>query len=395
MHHAELEALLKDLESDRIERKASLADGKKVCQAICAFANDLPDHRKPGVLFVGVNDDGSCSNLEVTDTLLIKAAGLARDGNILPIPSIKVEKQTLNGCELMVIVVEPASAPPVRYRGRIWVRVGPRRDVASIDDERRLSEKRIAKDLPFDARPGGGDLSDLNLDLFQKTYLPASLPADVLEQNGRSLEQQLQSLRMIDPGSQRATNLGHLVLGNDPRAHIPGAYIQFVRFDGRELVDPIIDQKEINGPISSLIRSLEEVLKSHISTALDATLGPVDVKRPDYPINALRQITHNAILHRSYEGTHSPIRISWFVDRIEIQSPGGPFGQVHPENFGQPGLTDYRNPNLAGAMKDLGFVQRFGMGIPMARNEMKKNGNPELEMIANASHVLVTLRARK
>jgi len=49
-------ALLDDIESDRVERKESIADGDKIRQAICAFANDLPDHKQPGVLFIGVND---------------------------------------------------------------------------------------------------------------------------------------------------------------------------------------------------------------------------------------------------------------------------------------------------------------------------------------------------
>ena len=53
-------------------------------------------------------------------------------------------------------------------------------------------------------------------------------------------------------------------------------------------------------------------------------------------------------------------------DRIEILSPGGPFGQVTVENFGQPGIVDYRNPNLAEAMRVLGLVQRFGVGIAIA-----------------------------
>jgi ATP-dependent DNA helicase RecG len=70
MDDPELEALLKDMESDRVERKASVADRDRLREAICAFANDLPDHRLPGVLFVGVNDDGTCANLPITDELL-------------------------------------------------------------------------------------------------------------------------------------------------------------------------------------------------------------------------------------------------------------------------------------------------------------------------------------
>ncbi len=76
----------------------------------------------------------------------------------------------------------------------------------------------------------------------------------------------------------------------------------------------------------------------------------------------MQQLVRNAVLHRTYETTNAPVRVYWYSDRIEIHSPGGLYGQVNPENFGQPQVTDYRNPLLAEAMKALGFVQRFGVG---------------------------------
>ena len=87
-------------------------------------------------------------------------------------------------------------------------------------------------------------------------------------------------------------------------------------------------------------------------------------------MDALRQLVRNAYMHRSYEATNTPIRVYWFDDRIEIHNPGGPFGSVTPENFGQPGITDYRNPNLAEALRALGYVQRFGAGIAIARKAL-------------------------
>ena len=87
MTDQELEVLLKDIESDVVERKQSLGGdvSDKVRQAICAYANDLPDHRKPGVVFVGAWDDGSCARLSITDELLRTLADMKTDGNILPI----------------------------------------------------------------------------------------------------------------------------------------------------------------------------------------------------------------------------------------------------------------------------------------------------------------------
>jgi ATP-dependent DNA helicase RecG len=94
------------------------------------------------------------------------------------------------------------------------------------------------------------------------------------------------------------------------------------------------------------------------------------------------------------EGTNAPVRISWFNDRIEIQNPGSPFDQVNRQNFGQPGITDYRNPHLAEAMKNLGYVQRFGIGIQLARQQLQKNGNPPPEFFIDDSYVIATVRKR-
>jgi len=99
-------------------------------------------------------------------------------------------------------------------------------------------------------------------------------------------------------------------------------------------------------------------------------------------------------LHRNYETSHAPARVYWFNDRVEIHSPGGPFGQVNEQNFGRPDATDYRNPLIAEAMKSLGYVQRFGLGFPLARKELARNGNPDLRIECNPHAVLVTLTRR-
>ena len=393
MDDQELTALLGDLESDRVERKASISDGKKMRQAICAFANDLPNHKKPGVLFVGVNDDGTCANLSITDELLLSLSNIRSEGKILPFPVLQVNKRILDSCELAVVIVEPSDAPPIRFDGRTYIRVGPRRATATPEEERRLNEKRRARDLPFDLRPFiSASIDDLNLDIFQREYLASALAPEVLDENQRSLTQKLISLRFATPEpNSLPTSLGILVAGKEPRQFIPGFYIQFVRFDGTELTDPIRDQKDISGSLIDLLRYVDEVLQANISTASDITAQPVEVKQPDYPIVALQQLVRNAVMHRSYEEMNAPVRVYWFSDRIEIQSPGGLFGQVNRQNFGQ-GVTDYRNPHLAEAMKNLGYVQRFGIGIPTAQKELKKNGNPPAEFVIEDSYMSVIIR---
>jgi ATP-dependent DNA helicase RecG len=393
---AALEALLSSTESDQVERKESLrgdAPGK-AREAVCAFANDLAAHGTPGVLFIGAKDDGAPSGLAITDDLLRQAADMKSDGNIVPPPTLFVEKHVLRGAEFLVVTVEPADSPPVRYRGAIHVRYGPRRGIATAQDERILNEKRRHRDRPFDVQPlAGTRLSDLDRRMFEEEYLPAAFAASVLATNERSYEQRLAVTKMVVSADEPTpTVLGILVLGRSTRDVVPGAYVQFLRIAGRELADPIVDEQIIDGALVELLRRTDEKLASHNRTAIDIKSSSLEQRRSLYPMAALQQIVRNAIMHRTYEATHAPVRMTWYDDRIEIQSPGGPFGTVTQENFGQPGVADYRNPNLAEAMRVLGFVQRFGVGIATARRELEENGNPPIHFIVEPAHVAAIVR---
>lgn len=394
MDEQELESMLRDLESDLVERKASLSDPDRIRQAICAYANDLPNHHKPGFIFIGANDDGSCSNLEISDKLLLNLSFMKDDGKIQPFPSMSIDKKSINGCMMVLVQVEPSNSPPVRLNGVTWIRVGPRRARATPEEEKRLAERRRSRDLPFDLQPvPSATIEDLDLELFEHEYLPHAIDPSVLAENTRSMEDKLKALRFLTPDGQ-PTVLGILVLGKDTLRFIPGAYVQFLRLEGADLIDPIRHQKEITGPIPDLLRRIDEILEANNSVSISIVSESVEIRRSEYPLPALQQLIRNAILHRTYEGTNAPVRVYWFSDRIEIHNPGGPFGLVTKENFGQPGVTDYRNPHLAEAMHVLGYVQRFGMGIQIARKQLLDNGNPPPEFTIEENYILATVRRR-
>lgn len=395
----ELEILLDKTESDRVERKESFKGDvpKKARQAVCAFANDLPGYNEPGILFIGVKDNGQLSTLLIDDQLLLSLADMKTDGNILPLPVLSVEKRILKGVELAVVTVMPSDMPPVKYEGRIWIRTGPRRSIANEQEERMLNEKRSYKNLPFDIYPiPSAKISDLSKSIFENEFLPSAFASDVLEDNGRSYEERLASCKMIvSPDDTTPTVLGLLSLGKSPQDFLPGSYIQFLRINGTELADPVIDEESISGALVEVLRRTEEKLNAHNHTAVDITTAPIHIKEKPYPRAAIQQILYNAVLHRTYESTNAPVRVYWFNDRIEINSPGGPYGNVTTENFGKPGITDYRNPNIGDVLKTFGFIQAFGRGIATARKEMAKNGNPPPEFETNQSTVLCILRGKQ
>ena len=268
--NVELLKIISEGETDRVEFKESLSGStpERIREAICAFANDMPGHGAPGLVFVGVKDDRTVVGISATDRLLQQLADMKTDGNILPPPTLSVERRMLQGKEIALVNVEPSNSPPVRCKGTIHIRIGPRRGIATAQDERILNEKRRFGDRPFDVTPiPTAGLSDLNLTQFENEYLPAAFADEVLAANDRSLREQLSATMMIEVVQQpTATVLGLLAIGKNPQDFLPGAYAQFLRIRGSELADDILDSEDIGGAVPDLMRRLDERLRPHNRT---------------------------------------------------------------------------------------------------------------------------------
>ena len=387
----ELVQLLSDMELDRVERTVSVSNTDKFCEAICAFANDMPDHRQPGYLLIGVQDDGALSGLAVTDQLLQNLGAIRSDGNILPQPALNVTKFSLPKGDVAVVEVHPSDLPPVRYKGGVRIRVGPRRGIANEQEERILSERRVAMARSFDALPcREASLDEIALGQFD-AYRRQAIDADTIASNNRSIEQQLASLRLYDPERGNPTHAGILLFGKNPRFYLPGAYVQYLKLPGTDLTDVPEDQSEISGDLHSVLRELEGRIKLLIQTAMVPISSIEEKLLPDYPEWALRELLMNAVMHRNYD-SNTPIRLYAFSDHVEIHSPGGLYGEATPENF--PERSSYRNPVIAEAMKSLGFVNRFGYGVQRAQALLLQNGNPTAEFTFDSHSVLAKIRKR-
>lgn len=385
--------LLTDLESDRIERTVATRDTDKFAQAVCAFANDFAHHKSPGYLIIGVTDDGRPSGATITDELLQNLAALRSDGNIQPLPAIAVARYVLDGGEVAVVEVLPADLPPVRYKGRVWLRVGPRRAIASEQEERILMERRVAAARSFDAQPClEATVADLSEERFTLGYLRHAISPEALAENGRSFKHKLASLRFFDLRNDCPTHAGILLLADDPLHFLPGAYVQLVRYAGTDAAADVRDEKRAQGDLTTLLRTLDLLIDVHIRQHPIAVSTLREEMVFDYPRIAVRELLINAVMHRNY-ASNAPIRLLWFDDHIEISNPGGLYGVVTQETF--PAAVDYRNPVIAEAIRVLGYTNRFGQGVYRARKALELNGNPSPVFRFDPHGVAVRIERRR
>ncbi len=378
----ELQQLLMSTETFRVERTVSTNNMDKFCEAICAFSNDIPDSRQNGYLILGANDDGSLSGLKVDDALLKKIAAIRSDGNILPLPVMNVDRFEFPGGDLLVAEVQPSFFPPVRYRGRTFIRIGPRKDIASEAEERILTERRTANMATFDITPCiQASIEDILVDKIKQDYLPKAIDAEILASDTRDIKEQMASLCLYDIEHDCPTYAAIVLFGKTPKRFLPGDYIQFVKFKGLYKAAEIEDERAFNKCFAELLPQLDVFIEYSIVKKRPV---PVSVLREkmvsNYPYWAIRELMMNALMHRDFQ-TNMPVRLYQYNDRIEIMNPGGLYGKARPENF--PTVNDYRNPIISEAMKVMGYVNKFNRGIDRVQRMLLDNGSPQAQFDVN------------
>jgi ATP-dependent DNA helicase RecG len=279
----------------------------------------------------------------------------------------------------------------VRYKGQVWIRVGPRRAIASEQEERILSERRVSSQCTFDARPcREAKLEDLSIPFFT-AYRAKAVAADVIAANHRSIEEQLASLRFYDLNANCPTFGGIIAFCDRPTYFLPGAYVQWCRFRGTEMDEKPIDQAEIRGDLLHIVRELDVYSKVSIRSVLRNITHMQEELVPNYPWPAIRELLYNAVIHRDYQDT-APIRFFWFDDHIRIYNSGGLYGPVTPKTLTT--SSSYRNPVITETMKTLGYINRYGYGIQSVMRLLARNEQRPPDIVCDDRYFDVSIYAR-
>ena len=205
-------------------------------------------------------------------------------------------------------------------------------------------------------------------------------------------ESLLVNTELLDDSDRRpATVAGLILFGKNPSRFLPQAKIDAVAYFGSEkdyaakerrtLRGPIVRLKGVDGTVlePGLAEQAVEFVRRNIETvALED--GVRRQERWDYPEEVIREAVVNAIVHRDYLLSGSDIELSIYSDRIEVVSPGRLVNGITPDRM-RIGCRSARNELLKDVMRDYGYLEHMGMGVPrkIIRGMNEHNGTePEL-----------------
>ena len=221
---------------------------------------------------------------------------------------------------------------------------------------------------------------------------------------------QARILRIDSEGREVPTLGALLAMGSYPQAFFPQLMMSVVVLPGEELGEVtedgrrFLDNHSCTGPIPSMLDEAMGVLvrnmrKTSTMEGLNSS-GIGRVERYEYPLEAIRELLVNALMHRDYSpgARGSQVQVELYTNRLVVRSPGGIYGAVTIRDFGQPGVSSTRNSYLASILTDLPdpgtgrlIAENRASGIPTVLRALKEAGLPAPQFADRLLYVQVTL----
>jgi ATP-dependent DNA helicase RecG len=353
--------IIKTGESQEVEFKESFHSSQDFSKLMCGFANTYG-----GVILLGVNNKKEIIGVkEDIDQLQQKISSSAQVISSPLIPSIEIH--TINDKKILAIVIQKAIDNTFHtFQGVIWARIGS--TLKRVEGAQIIEFLRNKQILCFDETSSNAKLEDLDLNKI-KSYLRLRKQADYLESH--SVEDFLISMRLAKKNGDLAIkNSALLFFAKDPLFFNPQIEIKLVRFDGKEPVK-IIAHELIQSDLGESIEKSLSFVKSNLSKNIQIKEEAKREEKYQYPIDVVREAIVNAVAHRDYFSKDS-IQVYLFSDRIEITSPGSLPKDLPKELFGT--LSVQRNPLTYKILRDYGYVEGLGSGVPRMINSMRNHG---------------------
>jgi len=383
MEKEQIQEILERGENQEVEFKESFHSHQQISKIICAFANT-----SGGVLFLGINKKSKIVGVkEDLDRLQQKIS--ASNQNISSPATISVKTKRINNKDIIIVIIQRSSDNMYHtFEGAIYVRIGS--TTKRLEGQTQLEYLRSRQILCFDEQYElNVDMDDLDINKI-KQYLKARDQENYL--NNHTIKDFLVSTKLASiNGKFKIKNPTILLFGKDPIFFFPQIEIKLVRFFGEEAVE-IIDHRLVKEDLMNSIESSISFIKKNISKGIKITGEAKSKEIYEYPLKVIREAIVNAVAHRDYYSKDS-IQIYVFKDRIEITNPGSIPSGLPKELFGS--ISVQRNPITYRILRDLGYVEGLGTGIPRMKNEMRKRGLRDPEFIFTETFFRIILRNKK
>jgi ATP-dependent DNA helicase RecG len=356
MTQSELDQVLLQGEDYKIEFKRNLNTDLK--KELVAFAN-----ASGGRIFIGVDDDGSISGVNVNNQLRSKVQHFASQCD----PQVQIDLEVFNN--ILIVTVPEGVNKPYRCTTGFYIRVGANTQKLKTHEiiDFIQNEGRIRFDEQW--QPKADFSKDFDLSLFDRFILKSNI-STVLDS-----ENMLMNLGVLKPANKTPilNNAGVLFFTTHPVEILPHAYISCVAYKGIDKSD-ILDQKDFAEDMIQNIENTLLFLERHLNkSALIEGIQREDVW--EIPMIALREAVINAVTHRNYLETGARVVVEVFPDRVEISNPGGLPKGLSEKNFGKISLT--RNPLIASLLHRVGYIEKLGTGISRMRKALAGAGLPD------------------
>lgn len=405
MKKAEVLEILRNGENSGVEFKRDSLDPAGLAKELVALSNAWG-----GYIFLGVDDQGTAVGLTRPD-LEEWVMTTCRD-KIRPeiIPYFEILPDIVPGKDIAIIKVERGWTVHHRWHNQhraYYLRVGSQSREASQEELGRLFQQRGA--FRVETRPVSGS-SFRNLDRERlEDYFGRVRGQEIPDYDDeKSWKHLLANTEILSDESEDfpCTIAGLLLFGKTPHRFLPQSTIEAVAFPGVEKDYAAIERSTFRGPIVGLFRRKEHELTLVDPGLIEQTIsfvrrnttptakllnGTVRVDIPCYPDEVIREAVVNAAVHRDYLLSATNIELMLYANRLEIISPGKLPNGVTVEKM-KTGCRAARNQLLKDVLRDYGYMEHIGMGIPRKIIKgMKAHNGTEPQLIAGEEEFLLCL----
>jgi len=342
-----------------------------------------------GVLAFGVSDNGEIQDLKSLGEQLSHYRNLFIDF-IEPHGNIKLEEIEVNGNLVFLYHVDQDIE-------RIFKRKDNENIFLRVDDKNRHLDRDAVRALEYDKQIRKFE------DEIQPDFNFEDLDNKLIEGYKQKLNYQGSLLDLLvkrhlaikKDGEYKIKKAGILLFSKDPEKYITSASLRYIRYEGVEAKfgteHNVVKDERFENNIPWIIGHVKNFLKATLKDYffLDLETGRFN-KVPEYPEEAWLEGIVNALCHRSYNVQGNAIYIKHFDDRIEISNSGPLPAQVSIENIRTERYS--RNPRIARALEDMGFVRQLNEGVSRIYQSMEKSMLSIPEYIEKNGNVYLILR---